>query len=71
MAHFSTLCDANPFNNEIIFFNGHDIHFSDLIFYYIDTQNIKLKSGDSDNRQPPKNGPIEKLKTLKNDTKAF
>ena len=29
MTKFSNICSASPVNNQIIFYNGHDIHFED------------------------------------------
>ena len=57
MDHLSTLCDASPFNNDNILFNGHDSHFDDYSFHCIETQNMQpftLKSGDSVNHQTKK-----------------
>ena len=73
MNQFYNVCIASPFNNQIIFFNGHDIHFDDRALVHMGRQNIRpfvLKAGDSVNDQTNDNGPNSKLKSLYNEVKA-
>ena len=71
MIQLSTVCDASTMNNQIILFDGHDIHFEDCELHYMEDITIQpfvLKAGNSGNYQPNDNGPNEKLKSCYNDT---
>ena len=73
MTQFCNPCDAYPINNQILFFDGHDIHFDDGALRQMKCKNIQpfvLKAGDSLNDQPNDNGPNAKLKSLYNVSKA-
>ena len=73
MTQFSNICGASPVNNQILFFDGHDINFGDHSLTKIQSKNFQpfiLKAGDSINDQPNDNGPNSTLKALYNITKA-
>ena len=73
MTQLSTVCFASPINNQIIFFNGHYIHFDEHSRIYLEDQNIQLfvlKSRNSDNEHTNYNGSYAKLKFLYNGVKA-
>ena len=61
------ICGASPVNNQIIFFDGHNIHFDDRNLPQTQRKNIHLfilKAGDYTNNHTYLNGPNSKLKTL-------
>ena len=73
MTQFSNICGASPFNNQILFFDGNDIHFNDYALTQMQSKNIQpsiLKAGDSINDQPDDNGSNSKLKAIYNISKA-
>ena len=73
MTQFSNVYGAYPVNNNILFFDGHGIHFGDGTLRKITCKKIQpffLKSGDSINDQPNDNDPNSKLKSLYNVTKS-
>ena len=73
MTQLSNICGASPVNNQILFFDGHDIHFDDRALTHMQSKNIQpfiLKLGDSINDQPNDNGPNSTLKALYNRSKA-
>ena len=73
MTKFFNICSASSVNNQIIFFDGNDIHFYDRAITHMQSKNIQpfiLKVGDSINNQPNDNGPNSKLKALYNILKA-
>ena len=64
---FFNIYDASPVNNQIIFFDEHDIHFDYRSLTQMQRKNIQnfiLKAGESINNQPNDNGPNSKLKAL-------
>ena len=73
MTQFSNICGAYSVNNKILFFDGHDIHFDDLVITKMQRKHIQpfiLKSGDSINDQPNDNRPNSKMKAIYNILKA-
>ena len=72
MTQFSNLCGASPVNNEILFFDGHNINFDVGALRQMVCKNKRpffLKSGDSINDKPNDNVPNAKLKSLYNAAK--
>ena len=72
MTQLYNIWSASPFNNQIIFFYGHNSHCDNR---YIKKQRnniqaFKLKVGDSINDQPNDNRTNSKLKSLYNILKA-
>ena len=70
---FSNICGASPVKNQVIFFDGHDIHFGDRALTQTQRKNIQPfipKGGDSINNQPNENMPNSKLKALYNTSTA-
>ena len=73
MTKLSNVCGAPPFNNQILFFDGHDIHFYYRSITQMKCRNIQpfaRKSGDSTNDHPNDNDPNAKLKSLYNVAKS-
>ena len=73
MTQLSNICNAYPFNNQIIFFDGNEIHFNDHTLSYTEEKYIHLfflKSGDSGRYQTNDNGPNAKLKCFYNYSKV-
>ena len=73
MTQFSNVCSPYPVNNQILFFDGHGIHFNYGALIQMMCKNIQpfvLKSGDSINNQPNDNDPNAKLKSLSNGAKS-
>ena len=67
VTQFSNICGASPVNNQIPFFDGHDIHFDDRALTHMQSKNIQsfiLKVVDSINYQPNDNRPNSILKVL-------
>ena len=69
MTQLFNVFGASPVNNQIMFFDGHDIHFNDcalrkMMRKYI--QPFVIKSGNSITDQPNDNGPNAKPKSLYN-----
>ena len=65
MSLFSRTCGASKITPQVLFFDGHDIHFDDratnpLRYHHI--YQFILKAGDSTNDQPNYNAPNLKLK---------
>ena len=68
----SNKCSASPVNNNILFFDGHNIHFDNHAPTQIQKKNTQyfiLKVGDSINDHTNDNMPNEKLKDLYNNSK--
>ena len=62
---FSRTCGAININPQVLFFDGHDIHFDDRATHLLRSHHISpfiLKVGNSTNDQPNDNGPNLKLK---------
>ena len=73
MTQFSNMCGTYPVNNQILFFDGNEIHLDNRALTQIQSKNIQafiLKAGDSINDQPNENGPNSTLKALYNRSKA-
>ena len=65
MSLFSITCKYSKMNPQVLFFDGHDIHFDDRVTHILQSFHISpfiLKEGDSTNDQPNDNGPNLKLK---------
>ena len=67
MDHFTSMCCSSTLNTQVLFYDGHDIHFDDrslniLWSHYI--QSLIIKSGESMHEQPNDNGPKLKPKNL-------
>ena len=72
ITQFSNECGASPVKNQIIFFDGHDRQFYDIVIIHIENQNIQpfvLKSGDYVNDQTNDNVPNAKIKSNFNEAK--
>ena len=41
MTQFSNICGASPVNNQILFFDGHDIHFDNRALTQMQSKNIQ------------------------------
>ena len=60
ITQFSNVYVASPANNQILFYDVHDIHFGDGALRQIMCKNIQpfvIKSGNFINDQPNDNGP--------------
>ena len=67
MVKFPSIFRAYPVNYQIIFFDGHGIHFDNHALTQNQRKNIRpfiLKTGDSVNEQANGNGPNSKLMAL-------
>ena len=65
MGLFSSTCGSSKMNPQVLFFDGHDIHFDDRATHILRSHHISpfiLKAGDSTNDQPNDNGPNCMLK---------
>ena len=72
ITQFFNVYGASPYNNQILFFDGHNIHFDNGTLWkmvFKSTQPFVLKSCDSINDQPNDNCPNSKLKSLYNAVK--
>ena len=73
MNQLSNICGANPINNQILFFDGHDSQFDDRALTKMKIKNIQpfiLKAGESINDQPNDNVHNSKLKAFYNISKV-
>ena len=67
MMNFKTVCVANKLNQQVLFYDVHEIHFDNRAINILCSHHIKpfvLKAGDSGNDQPNYNGPNLNLKGL-------
>ena len=67
MTQFSNILGASPVNNQILFFDGHNIHFDDRALIQTKIKNIHhliLKAVESINDNPNENRYNSKLKDL-------
>ena len=65
MTQFSDVCGTSPINDQIIFFDGHDIHFNGRSLMNMEHQNIQplvMKEGDFGKDHTNDNGPNYNLK---------
>ena len=67
MTQLSNICNAYPFNNQIIFFDGNEIHFDDSALIHTI---FALKAGEPVNYQPNDNGANKKLNYYYNELKS-
>ena len=73
MNQLYTVCGASPINNQILSFDGHDIHFDGYALLFMEDENIQpllLKSINSGNYHPNYNGTNVKLKSCLNNAKS-
>ena len=67
MTHFNTVCGANKLNTQVLFYDGHGIHFDERDINILRSNRIKpfsLKMSDSENDKPNGNAPNLNLKGL-------
>ena len=60
MSQLFNICSASPVNNQILFFDGHDIHLDNCAITQMQSKNIQpfiIKVDDSINDHPNYNGP--------------
>ena len=72
MSHFPSMCCSSPLNTQVLFYDGHDIHFDDRALDILRRHNIRsfiLNKGDYVHDQPNNNGPNMKLNNFYDNAK--